>query len=113
METITIIIALIVAIWVCFEKTEAKPEKNQLIGRTIRHVKIFSLYEVTVSGFYGLCGTKKEEVYTCIGCATFDSYRHAINGLGEKAPSRKNYYGFIAPSNYKLIKSDFIKKEDM
>ena len=111
MEGTIIVIALCVAAWLFCEERKA-PKKIENNHRSIIKVGIFNRYEVTIKGYYGLCGTTKKEVDVGIGIATFDSHRYCVNGTGIKVPSDKKYFNFIAPSNYKLIKSDFIKKED-
>lgn len=111
MEGITILIALCVVVWLCCGKSKPA-EQVKTNHRAIRKVGIFNRYEVTIKGYYGLCGTTKKEVDVCIGIATFDSHRFCIDGAGTEIPSDKNYNNFIVPSNYKLIKEDFIKQDE-
>lgn len=110
MEVVIGIIVLLGVIWFFYGNKEVKQTK--IPTRIIKKVGIFDRYEVTSQGYYGLRGLTKREVDVCIGTATFDSCHILINGAGIKEPSERNYKKTVVPSNYKLIKSNFIKEQD-
>ena len=99
--------------YLCGEDTiEKKVTKLPTECRHIKTVGIFNRYEVVNNLYYGLCGSTKEEVKILVGEAEFDSYADIRDGLGVKLPSYSKMYGFVAPSNYKLIESNIIDAED-